>query len=231
MARIPPEQLPQPVYPGQPGQPGQPVAGAAPATAPGVTGGSTGYGPGGFDTGGPRKKPPTALIAGIAGAVVVVIAIVVVLVLTLGGDKKGGPQTSASPTNAPSGNGGSSGGGGSQAKAAANLMVGEVAMPGGEYQCVVDAFGEDASLADDVVAQSANPNAVADLLVNCVSSGTIADAFTKDLAGQYPAGSIACIRSSITSMDQGSLTELLAALIDGDTQTATSILSYAASGC
>lgn len=233
MARIPPEQLPQPIYPQQPGQP---AAGAAPASGPGATGGSAGYGPSGFDAGGPKKRPPTALIAGIAGAVVVVIVIVVVLVLTLGGDKKGDASKGTTPgkvnppASAPGGNGGN-GGGGSQAKTAANNLVGQVPMPGGEYQCVVDALDGDSALAGAVVSGTANPTEVADLLVSCVSPGTIADAVTKDLSGQYASGSIACYRSNIASMDQATLTELLSSVLSGDIQSAQSILSYAAMGC
>ncbi|MFN8105334.1 MAG: hypothetical protein U0U69_12820 [Acidimicrobiia bacterium] len=233
MARIPPEQLPQPIYPGQPGP--------APAPAPGAAGAAAGYAPGGAGPGpggpggpgGPAKKPPTALIAGIAGAVVVVIVIVVVLVLTLGGDKKTDPAKTTVPGKTPTSAapGGNGGGGGSQAKTAANNLVGQVPMPGGEYQCVLDALDGNFALASAVVSGTSDPTEVANLLVSCVSANTIADAVTKDLAGQYPPGWIACYHSNIASMDESSLTELLTATLSGDGQSAQTILSYAAVGC
>lgn len=232
MARIPPEQLPQPIYPGQPGP--------APAPAPGAAGAAAGYAPGGAGPGpggpggpgGPAKKPPTALIAGIAGAVVVVIVIVVVLVLTLGGDKKTDPAKTTVPGKTPtSAAPGGNGGGGSQAKTAANNLVGQVPMPGGEYQCVLDALDGNSTLASAVVSGTSDPTEVANLLVSCVSANTIADAVTKDLAGQYPPGWIACYHSNIASMDESSLTELLTAILSGDGQSAQTILSYAAVGC
>lgn len=210
MARIPPEQLPQPIYP----QPtGQPTPGAPPVPPP---------------DGGPAKRPPVALIAGIAGTVVVVIAIVVVLVITLGSEKKPSPTPTAAP---PSGPVGSGSGGASNARAAANLMLGEVSMPPGESQCVVDAFDHDAALADAVVAGTADPTDAANLLAGCVSGNTVADAVTRGLAGQYPPDSIACYHSNIASMDAGSLSQLLASVIAGDVQSAQTILSYAATGC
>lgn len=235
MARIPPEQLPQPIYPQPAGQPaaGQPAAGQpppspAPAPAPAPAAGAPAPVPGMPAAGGPKKRPRTALIAGIAGAAVVVIAVVVVLVLTLGGEKKAGPSsTAASQPNTSSSNSGGSG----NAKAAASLMLGEVSMPPSESQCVVDAFEQDSALADAVVANTANTQEVADLLAGCVSSGTVADAIAKGLTGQYPADSIECLRSNLALLDQATLSQLLAAYMGGDLQSAQSIVSYAAAGC
>lgn len=195
--------------------------------APMATGPGSGPQPGGGGTG---KRPSTALIAGIAGAVVVVIAIVVVLVVVLGGEKK--PVTGAgtgggatAPSTSPSG------GDTSQAKQAAGILVGQVAIPPGEYQCVVDALEGDSALADAVVGGTPDSTAVADMLVSCVSSGTVADAVTKDMAGQYPASSIACLNANIASMDQSSLSQLMQAVLEGDVQSAQGIVSYAAAGC
>lgn len=183
----------------------------------------------GVPPGGGGKRPSTALIAGIAGAAVVIIGIVVVLVIVLGGEKKpasggnagGGATTPASTSPDAAGN----------AQQAAGILVGQASIPPVEYQCVVDALEGDSALAGAVVGGTADSTAVADLVMSCVSSGTIADVVTKDLAGQYPAGSVACLNTNIASLDQASLSSLLQAIYEGNVQAAQSIVGYAASGC
>lgn len=157
------------------------------------------------------------------------IAIVVALVIVLGGEKKtasggntGGGATTPASTAPGSDN---------NAERAAGILVGQVSIPSAEYQCVVGALEGDSPLADAVVGGTPDSTAVADMLVSCVSAGSIADVVTKDMAGQYPANSVACLNANIASMDQASLSQLLQAVLEGDTQSAQSIISFAAAGC